>query len=105
MAMTLEEESLEGVAVTLEDSVASGAGACADARAQVKIKTRLRWKNRVIFVSGLPKFKSVKKWTLAPYGGSCLKQLELRPGLEVVELRKNAALVGASESPRAAALA
>jgi len=67
MAITLEEESVRFVAMTLEDSGPSGSIACADARPQVKIKTRMRWKNRVIFSFRIAKFKSVKKWTLAPY--------------------------------------
>ena len=41
MAMRLDEES-GSMAVTLEDSVASGGGACADANPQLKIKTRVR---------------------------------------------------------------
>jgi hypothetical protein len=56
--MTLDEEdeeSMGSVAMTLEGSVASGGGACADANPQLKIKTRVR-KKRVIFLSGSPKF-------------------------------------------------
>jgi hypothetical protein len=102
MAIMLEEESLEAVAMTLEDSVAPGGGACADARAQLKIKTRVR-KKRVIFSFRTAKILIVKKkWTLTPTltpgVDPSLKQLELRPSLEVVELRKNATLVGVSES-------
>lgn len=82
--------------MTLEDSVASGGGACADARTQLKIKTIVR-KKRVIFSFRIAKILMVKKkWTLTPTltpgEEPRLKQLELRPGLEVVELRKNAAL-------------
>ena len=42
MAMMLDEESVRSMAMTLEDSMASGGGACADARALVKIKTKPR---------------------------------------------------------------
>jgi hypothetical protein len=66
MAIMLEEESLEAVAMKLKDSVAPGGGACADARAQLKIKTRVR-KKRVIFSFSTAKILIVKKkWTLTP---------------------------------------
>jgi hypothetical protein len=71
MAMRLEEESgaramtpdeeLGSMATTLEDSVVSGGGACADANPQLKIKTRVRKKRViflcVIFISGSPEFE------------------------------------------------
>jgi hypothetical protein len=57
--MTLEEE-LGSMATTLEDSVVSGGGACADANPQLNIKTRVRKKRViilcVIFLSGSPEF-------------------------------------------------
>lgn len=42
MAITLEEVSVGSVAMTLEDSVPSMGGACADITLQVKIQIRLR---------------------------------------------------------------
>jgi hypothetical protein len=70
MAMMLEEDSMGSVAVRLEDSVASGGGACADANPQVKIKTEIK-KKRVIFSFKIFSFKIVKvlvvqKWLLTP---------------------------------------
>jgi hypothetical protein len=54
IAIRLDEES-GLMAMTLEDSIASGGGACAEANPQLKIKTRVR-KKRVIFLLEFAKF-------------------------------------------------
>jgi hypothetical protein len=56
--MTLDEE-LDSLATMLEDSVASGGGAWADASPELKIKTKIR-KKRVIFfrIAKIRLFKS-----------------------------------------------
>ena len=57
-AMRLDEEP-RSMLLTLEDSVVSGGGACADASPQLKIKITVR-KKRVILLSGSPKFCLIK---------------------------------------------
>lgn len=64
------------IAITLDDeSVPSAVGPCADAMPQVRINTKLKWKER--FMIG----------NLALYGETCLKQLELRQRTGVAEVR------------------